>query len=962
MHKNLTTVLLLCLPLLLPAQYLETFSTPNKGYLLNQLNDFSGINWTLTPWANQPPAAFGRDIDDYFQTTAAGVLETIDTDQEVCWESPLINTAAAPTVSLAVDLGWEGFDTDISGNPCTEASLDYIKVQYSVNGGAYTTLPNVAGGNACTTVGYVFGSPNPPFSGTITATQGGITGGSNLRIRVCANANSNTEFVRIDNVSIPTTGVTLGCTAPTLSTAVTNITCGGSNSGAIDLSVAGGVPGYTYAWSNGSAQQDLAGLIEGTYTVTVTDAAACTATATATVISQPLSASAQAGPATCAGLPDGEIDLSVTGGTLPYTYSWIDLPGSNDPQDRSGLAAGPYAVTVTDNTGCTVVASVMVGVQPAGPYLETFATDGKGLLTGSVCSGPNANTCSNNNFFGVNWSIYGLAPLLGIEPDDYFHTSGGRLEGKDFDQIICWESPELDIDPPGAGAAFSVDLGWAGFDQEPPGPDPLDLVADHIDVEYRIDGGAWVRVPNQAGGGLTPHTIVYINGAGSNLGGSTTVSVSGLSGSRLRIRVCGYLNADAETMTIDNVSVPSGNGLYCPLPDLGLTVTDAQCFGSSDGGVNISVSGGTPGYTYLWSNGAMTEDLSGVPAGQYTVTVTDNAGNTITATAQVGEGDEITVSQDMLNSATILCFGDSNGILAVNVSGGLPGYTYSWSNGGNTSIISNLGSGIYSVTVTDLNGCTGALLNVVLADPPPVMGSLMPYMSVVCPGATTDLAPGIISGGAGGPYQFYVDGNIFVVPAGKGPHVVTYADKLGCSSSDTIVIDEYPPSNAFIVASDTACLEVPATYTLPGNFSAFQWEASNNGVVITGQGTSTAQVQWATPGNNVVRVYFNNADNCPDTAVLDLFVDICVGTEETALPGVRVLPNPFGDWVLIQFDRAVQPGARLWLTDAQGRLVTERLEITGQTRLETGHLPAGVYLLQMVEGQRVGVWKMAKTQ
>ncbi len=115
------------------AQYLETFSTPDKGYKINCMNDLTGVNWTLTPWdptgtcRNDPPDAVTdlRDPLDYFNTTAAGVLASSDLDQEVCWESPLINTTAAPTVSLKMNLTWASFDSDNTMNNC---ETDYIKV------------------------------------------------------------------------------------------------------------------------------------------------------------------------------------------------------------------------------------------------------------------------------------------------------------------------------------------------------------------------------------------------------------------------------------------------------------------------------------------------------------------------------------------------------------------------------------------------------------------------------------------------------------------------------------------------------------------------------------------------------------------------------------------------------------------------------------------------------------------
>ncbi|MBL7776416.1 MAG: SprB repeat-containing protein, partial [Saprospiraceae bacterium] len=387
--KTILPALALCLAsTCLSAQYLETFSTPNKGYLLNQNDDFTGVNWTLSAWANQPPALFGRDSSDYFQTTATGQLECIDLDQAVCWESPLLNTSAAGLVTLSVELSWEGFDTDQLGNPCNDAGLDYINVQYSVNGGAFVSVPNQVGGSACATIGYVVGTPNAPFTGSTTVTVTGITGGSNLRIRICVNTNANAEVVRIDNVAVPTPGVTTGCSAPVLSTEVIPVGCLGPNSGAVILTANGGTPGYSYAWSNGANTPDLAGVPVGTYTVTVTDGGNCTATASATVPAAPtLSAVADVGPLSCTPANDGAIDLILSGGTAPFLINWSDLPGLNDGEDRQGLAAGTYTATITDALACTTVVSATVGLAPSGAYLETFSVAGKGLLEGSTCTG-----------------------------------------------------------------------------------------------------------------------------------------------------------------------------------------------------------------------------------------------------------------------------------------------------------------------------------------------------------------------------------------------------------------------------------------------------------------------------------------------------------------------------------------------------------------------------------------------
>jgi hypothetical protein len=138
----------------------------------------------------------------------------------------------------------------------------------------------------------------------------------------------------------------------------TDVSCFGGSDGSIDLSVSGGVPPYTYAWSNAATTQDLSGLTAGSYTVTVTDANGATANAGATV-GQPtqLVANALASPVTVYGGSDGSVDLSVSGGTTPYSYAWSN---GATTEDLTGVVAGSYTVTVTDAHGCTANAGATV--------------------------------------------------------------------------------------------------------------------------------------------------------------------------------------------------------------------------------------------------------------------------------------------------------------------------------------------------------------------------------------------------------------------------------------------------------------------------------------------------------------------------------------------------------------------------------------------------------------------------
>ncbi|MBK8424523.1 MAG: SprB repeat-containing protein [Lewinellaceae bacterium] len=435
---------LMAVPVVSNAQYSETFSTPGKGYKIQSMDDLTAINWTLTPWdptglcRNDPPDAVTdlRDPLDYFNTTATGVLESSDLDEEVCWESPLINTTAAGTVSVHMNLTWASFDSDVTTNTC---GTDYIKVFYSVNGGAYTMIPNVAGGNTCATVAYPFVMPGTTENGgSFLINHGGITGGSTLKIKVCVKTASNAEIVTIDNVSVPETGVTVGCAAPVLSTVVTPVGCSNPNSGAIDLSVSGGTPVYTYLWSSGGVTtQDISNLAVGTYMVTVTDMAMCSTITSATIGNAPaLSLSTQVLGITCAGALDGEIGLTVSGGVPGYTYDWSNDgpdPMDNDPEDLIGVGANTYTVTVTDASGCSANTSAVVGTLPAGAYNEQFNVANKGYLANWV------------DDFRVNWTMSSWTKeppaIFGRDMVDFFRTSGGVLAAQDLDEEVCWTSP-----------------------------------------------------------------------------------------------------------------------------------------------------------------------------------------------------------------------------------------------------------------------------------------------------------------------------------------------------------------------------------------------------------------------------------------------------------------------------------------------------------------------------------------
>ena len=131
--------------------------------------------------------------------------------------------------------------------------------------------------------------------------------------------------------------------------------------------------------------------------------------------------------------------------------------------------------------------------------------------------------------------------------------------------------------------------------------------------------------------------------------------------------------------------------------------SNVSCFGGQDGGASVVVSGGTPSYSYLWSNSTTTSFISGVGAGNYSLVVTDFNACKDSASVILNQPSKLTININI--DSNISCFGYSDGALSAIISGGTPSYTYSWSNGVINSQLNGIASGLYSLTITDSNAC-----------------------------------------------------------------------------------------------------------------------------------------------------------------------------------------------------------------------------------------------------------------
>ena len=528
------------------------------------------------------------------------------------------------------------------------------------------------------------------------------------------------------------------------STAVTNASCAGAADGAVNLTVTGGTAPYTFVWSNAATTEDISGLTAGNYTVTVTDAAGVTASASATVIEPPaLNASTNVTNASAPGASDGAVNLTVTGGTAPYTFAWSNAATT---EDISGLSAGTYNVTITDANGCSTTASATV-TENTSPINASTA------VTNASCAGAADGA--------VNLTVTG-----GTAPYTFVWSNAATTE--DISGLTAGNYTVTVTDAAGVTASASATV------IEPPALNASTNVTN-ASAPGASDGAVNLTVT----GGTAPYTFAWSNAA-------TTEDISGLSAGTYNVTItdANGCSTTASATVTENTSPINAS----------TAVTNASCAGAADGAVNLTVTGGTAPYTFVWSNAATTEDISGLTAGNYTVTITDAAGVTASASATVIEPPALNASTNVTNASAP---GASDGAVNLTVTGGTAPYTFAWSNAATTEDISGLSAGTYNVTITDANGCSTTASATVTENTSPINASTA-VTNASCAGAADGAVNLTVTGGTA-PYTFVWSNaatteDISGLTAGN--YTVTVTDAAGVTASASATVIEPPALNA----------------------------------------------------------------------------------------------------------------------------------------------------------------------
>ena len=335
-------------------------------------------------------------------------------------------------------------------------------------------------------------------------------------------------------------------------------------------------------------------------------------------------------------------------------------------------------------------------------------------------------------------------------------------------------------------------------------------------IDYTVTGGSnptytWTRAEGGTG-----------SGAGN--------SITGLSAGTYTVNVT---TANGCTTSFSRTLAGS------PSIILITTANPVPCFGESTGDISLNVSGGTPGFTYAWSDGPTTQNRSGVPAGTYTVTVTDANGCTETATATVTEPNAVLAATP--TATNVLCFGEATGAINLAVSGGTPAYTYLWSNGLTVQNPTGLSPGTYSVTVTDANDCTVTATNITITQPASAVSAAISSVTDADCGEAVGAITVTAAGGTS-PYTYdwsgtpAGDGTPTITNLSAGSYLVTVTDDNGCTVVLSQAINQTDGISLSLMPTNPTC---PPTVDPP-----FNSDGAIN-LTVTG-GTPTYTYAWTT--------------------------------------------------------------------------------------------------------------------
>ncbi len=645
-------------------------------------------------------------------------------------------------------------------------------------------------------------------------------------------------------------------------TKVTPINCAGDNNGRLIVTPYFGVSPYTYTWSGNvsSSIDSLAqNLTAGTYSVTITDSRAESASNVITLADpDPLAIDSIVTDVSCHpsnGISNnGSIDLTVTGGTVAgaYSYNWTAIAGSGvnaTSEDQFTLTAGVYRVLVRDDNLCSLSDTFYLSQPDEILFAGSIVTNASG---GGSDGAINLNVSGGNDtppYTAYSWTNDDLSytatteDIVGIPGDNYYVTvtDGEGCEGdtgfvvQDLSLLIATITNKTDVDCKGnntGAATVGITGGTGPYSYAWENSLGNSIGGDAPNITGLISGTYYVTVTDDFDL-RTAETSVQImepalplsasiNGTNLNCNGNNSgIADLSVSGGTLPYSYTWSNGGSTEdqldlpagtfqvTVTDKNLCTANDEVTLTEPAAMDITITVTQailCNGGVTGVLEAAVTGGVGQKSYVWDDpgNQTSNEATGLSAGLYTVTATDQNGCEVSTNRLLSEPDAILIvpaSQD------VSCAGDEDGIIALTVSGGTSPFNYQWSSGQISQNIQDLGAGNYTVTVTDANNCRDSL-TVALTEPGEILFAGVSTAEVTCAGYS-DGQISISGSGGTGALEYSVDAGANYSASGTflslaaQVYTLRIRDENDCISADSLVTLSEPEGTTIVSEEST---------------------------------------------------------------------------------------------------------------------------------------------------------------
>ncbi len=628
-----------------------------------------------------------------------------------------------------------------------------------------------------------------------------------------------------------------------------------------------------------------------TYTLSASDTAGCvTVTDQVTVTVLPsccnLTIGATATNPAC-GASNGAININVTQGTGPYTYTWT--PGGVLGASRTGLTAGTYTVRITDTGQPTCFRDTTITLtSPNSPVINSITP------TAETCAGFNDGSIAVNASGGTGALTYAWTPANTGANINNLADGNYTVTVTDASGCSVTGSTSVAAGPPCCNLAISASTASPTCGASN-GSITINVTTGSGNYTYAWTGGvsATNTLTNIGAGtysvtvtdvtqGCNRDTTITLSSANaptiSNIAstaetclgdGDGTATVTALGGTGALTynwnTTPAQATATATALVPGSYSVTVTDGVGCQAVsnvvvaagpnccNLSYTIatTNPTC-GNTDGSINITNLGGSGSYTFLWSDNSSGQNLLNVGAGTYSVTITDNTYPNCQLDTTVSLSNPNAPVIDNIVATAETCLGNDDGTVDLTVSGGAGGYVFGWSNTATTEDLTGLAPGTYNVTVTDALGCQVSGFIAVPAGPN--CCNLAFDLDVIDPSCGQNNGSIEVTNVSGtGPFiNIWSNGasTALINNLAAGTYTVTVTDngQPNCQLDSTITISNAgSPVISNISGTDEACAGAgngTATVTAAGGAAplTYTWSNLATGASITGLAPGTYTV------------------------------------------------------------------------------------------------------------------------